>query len=329
MKGMTTKHRLLAFLKENKGSWVSGEFLSSRMSVSRSALWKHVRTLIKEGYEIESLPRKGYRFRKSPDRLYLEEIREGLTTQWLGQKDIVYYTETDSTNAKAKVLAMEGAEEGSLVIAEAQTDGKGRRGRPWFSPPLCGIYLSIILKPAIPPSETSRLVLLSSVTMADLLNSRTSLTARIKWPNDVIVNKKKIAGILLEAGTDVETVDYCIVGLGLNVNNPEGSFPDTIKNKATSLSIESALNVSRTDLVREYLARFEHYYEEFMGGRGSGIVARWKELTGIVGRRVSVDLSGRIYRGTVTDLDENGALIIRDRSGAVHKVFSGDCSYRI
>jgi BirA family biotin operon repressor/biotin-[acetyl-CoA-carboxylase] ligase len=326
---MTTKHRLLAYLKENKGLWVSGESLSSRMSVSRSALWKHVRALISEGYQIESSPKKGYLFRKSPDLLFSEEIREGLTTRWLGQKEISYYTETDSTNIKARELALAGAAEGSLVIAETQTAGKGRRGRPWFSPSEHGIYLSIIVRPAIPPSETPRLVLVSSVTVAELLHNRTSLKAHIKWPNDILINKKKIAGILLEAGTDMETVDYCIVGLGLNVNNPAGSFPDVIRDSATSLSIELGRNISRTDLVREYLVLFEHYYEEFLDGRGDAIVARWKELTGIVGRRVSVDLSGRIYRGTVTDVDENGALMIRDRTGTIHRVFSGDITYRI
>ena len=134
MNAMTTKNSLLAYLKENKGSWISGEVLSGQMSVSRSALWKHVRALKNEGYQIESSPKKGYLFRSSPDMLFVEEIRQGLKTQWIGKGHIAYYPETDSTNLRARELAMQGAAEGSIVIAEAQTAGKGRRGRPWFSP---------------------------------------------------------------------------------------------------------------------------------------------------------------------------------------------------
>ena len=325
---MTTKNRFLAYLKENKGSWISGESLSSQLLVSRSALWKHVRALKNEGYQIESSPKKGYRFRESPDMLFVEEIRQGLKTQWLGKGYIAYYTETDSTNIRARALAMAGAAEGSIVIAETQTAGKGRRGRPWFSPSEKGIYISIIVRPAIPPSETPKLVLLSSVTVAELLRSRTSLKTEIKWPNDVLVNGKKIAGILLEVGTEMDAVDYGIVGLGLNVNIPSGSFPDDIKDSATSLLIESGKHTSRVRLVQDYLMLFEKYYEQLRSGHSDEIVATWKELTDIVGRRITLDLSGRIYSGDVTNVDDNGALMITDLMGNTHRVFSGDVTYR-
>ena len=324
---MTTKNRLLAYLKENKGSWVSGESLSSQMSVSRSALWKHVRSLKQEGYRIESSPKKGYLFRESPDLLFVEEIGQGLKTRWLGKGHIDYYTETDSTNIRARTLVMAGAAEGSIVIAETQTAGKGRRGRPWFSPREKGIYISVIVRPAIPPVETPKLVLLSSITIAELLRTRMCLKAEIKWPNDVLVNGKKVAGILLEVGTEMDAVDYCIVGLGLNVNIPQDSFPDDIKDSATSLLIESGKHVSRVHLVQDYLMLFEQYYERFIDGRGGDIVARWKKLADIVGRRITVDLSGRIYSGNVTDVDDNGALMITDTTGNTHRVFSGDVTY--
>ncbi len=326
--GMTTKNRLLAYLKENKGSWISGELLSSKMSVSRSALWKHARALKHEGYLIESSPKKGYLFRESPDLLFVEEIRQGLKTRWLGKGHIAYYTETDSTNIRARELAMAGSAEGTIVIAETQTAGKGRRGRTWFSPSAKGIYISIIMRPAIPPSETPKLVLLSSVTVAELLRSRTSLKTEIKWPNDVLVNGKKIAGILLEVGTEMDAVDYSIVGLGLNVNIPFGSFPDNIKDSATSLLVESGKQSSRVKLVQDYLMMFENDYEQFMSGRSDDIVARWKELADIMGRQITVDLSGRTYSGTVTDVDDNGALIITDPTGTTHRIFSGDVTYR-
>jgi len=230
---MSTKDQLLLYLKERKGDWVSGEALSNKIAVSRSAVWKHICKLREEGYVIESSPKKGYLLRKAPDLLFPNEIREGLDTKVFGKRDIVYFTETDSTNTRAKDLAARGAPEGTLVISERQTKGRGRKGRSWFSPSQGGIYTSLILRPSISPSEAPKITLLSAVVVAETLRSLTGLSAIIKWPNDILINGKKIAGILTEMSTEMDAIDYIVVGLGLNVNTPD--FPDDIREKATSI----------------------------------------------------------------------------------------------
>ena len=321
---MSTKDQLLSYLKEKKGAWVSGELLSNKMTISRSAVWKHVRKLKEEGYLIESSPKKGYLFRKSSDLLLAEEIREGLDTKLFGRGNIIYLKETDSTNLRARDLAARGAPEGTIVISEKQLSGKGRRGRNWFSPSGKGIYASLILRPVIPPSEAPRIVLMTSVAVAEALLAQIQLKTTIKWPNDILVNRKKIAGILIEIGTEMDVVNYIVVGLGLNVNIPYECFPDEIREEVTSVLIEKGKIIPRIDLIHGYLKWFEKYYNMFNEGRFEEIVSRWKKFSDIIGRRVMVDLSGRTYIGEVSHIDQDGVLVIKDSNGETHRMFSGD-----
>ena len=213
---MTTKDQLLLYLKEKRENWVSGELLSDELGVSRAAVWKHVRKLREEGYVIKSSPRKGYCFSKTSDLLLPNEIRDGLDTRTFGKRNIDYFMEIDSTNMRAKDLAAEGAPEGTVVIAEKQTKGRGRKGRSWHSPLGHGIYTSLILKPAMSPSGAPRITLMTAVAIAEALLSLVHLEVRIKWPNDIIVNGKKLAGILTEISTEMDAVNYIVVGVGIN-----------------------------------------------------------------------------------------------------------------
>jgi len=321
---MSSKEQLLAYLKEEKGKWVSGESLSRKMDVTRSAVWKHILRLKEEGYVIESSRRKGYLFRQSSDLLLAHEIREGLPTRVFGKRDIVYFQETDSTNLRAKSLADGGAPEGTVVIAEGQTEGRGRRGRTWFSPAGEGIYVSIILRPALSPNEASRLTLLAAVAAAETVLQLTPLRVRIKWPNDIMVREKKLAGILTQVSTEMDAVDYIVVGLGLNVNTPLKSFPDDLRNRATSIRAETKQPFPRIRLLRLYLEIFENRYETFRLSGFQPVLERWKELADIIGRKIRVDLLNHHYKGEVVDIDHDGVLILRERNGTLQRIVSGD-----
>lgn len=321
---MATRDELLWYLKEERGNWVSGELLSDKLAVSRAAISKHVRKLREECYVIESSPKKGYLLSEVSKLLLPGEIQEGLDTRVFGKGDIVYLQETDSTNTRAKDLAARGAPEGTLIVAEKQTGGRGRRGRSWFSPPGDGIYSSIILRPIMSPGEAPRITLMTSVAVAEALLSLTRLKVRIRWPNDILVGGKKIAGILTEISTEMDGVDYIIVGLGLNVNTPSESFPEEIKGEATSILMETGKQFSRVPLVRGYLEWYEKYYEMFKNDGFEPIMRRWKELADIVGQQLMVGTVGKKYVGEVVDVDSDGVLILKDGKGDTHRIFSGD-----
>jgi len=318
----STKDQLLQYLKETKGEWVSGESLSKQMGVSRSAVWKQISKLKEEGYSIESAPKKGYLFRKASELLLPNEIREGLETKLLGKGDIVYSKEIDSTNRKARDLADEGAPEGTLVLSEAQIRGKGRKGRTWFSPPKGGIYISLILRPTISPVDAPKFTLLTAVAIAEALLSMTPLNINIKWPNDILVNGKKIAGILTEMSTEMDAVNYIVVGLGLNVNTPK--FPEAIQGIATSIFIETGKVFPRVKIIQEYLARYEAYYDMYKKIGFDSIIDRWKDLSEIIGKKVEVEVIGNQFIGKALDIDSDGALILKDEQGGVHRIISGD-----
>jgi BirA family biotin operon repressor/biotin-[acetyl-CoA-carboxylase] ligase len=321
---MSTRQQLLIYLKEGKGTWVSGEFLAHKMAVSRSAVWKHIGSLKDDGYVIESARKKGYLLRQTSDLLLANEIREGLNTNVFGKGEIIYFRETDSTNVRAKYLAGDGAPEGTVVVAEKQTQGRGRKGRTWFSPSSEGIYTSIILRPPISPNEAPKLTLMASVAVAEALLSLTSLKINIKWPNDILINGRKVAGILTEISTDMDRIDYVVIGVGVNVNTPrQGLHPD-IRQTATSILMETGKPFPRIALLRAYLEWLEIYYETFKTKGFDPILNRWKNLADIIGRRISVDLMDRVRVGEVLDIDKDGFLILHDREGSIERIISGD-----
>ncbi|MFH1349381.1 MAG: biotin--[acetyl-CoA-carboxylase] ligase [Pseudomonadota bacterium] len=322
---MTTKNQILLYLKEKKGDWVSGEYLSAEIAVTRSAVWKHICKLREEGYLIESSTKKGYLLSKAPQMLNPEEIREGLDTKVFGKRDIFYFKEIDSTNTTAIEVATQGAPEGTLVVSETQTKGRGRKGRDWFSPLQEGIYMSLILRPNISPIESSRITLLAAVTLAETLLSLTSLEITIKWPNDILVNRRKIAGILIEIRTEMDAINYMVVGLGVNVNTAR--FPEDLREKATSIFLETGRPFPRVRLLREFLRWFEKYYEELRRIGFESIIKKWKELSDIIGREIRVEAMDRSYMGTAQDIDNDGVLILMDNQGRFHRIFSGDVTY--
>ncbi|MCP4680775.1 MAG: biotin--[acetyl-CoA-carboxylase] ligase [Desulfobacterales bacterium] len=320
----TNKDQLLKYLKEKRGNWISGESVSNKLSVSRSAIWKQIKKLREEGYVIESSPKKGYLLSKSSNLLFADDIPGGLDTKVFGKKGIHYFREIGSTNTKAKDLAASGAPEGTIIIAEQQTEGRGRRGRVWFSPPGKGIYISLILRPEMPPSEAPTMTLMTAIAVAEALISLVKLEVSIKWPNDILVRGKKIAGILTEISTEMDSIDFIIVGLGMNVNIPFESFPKEINDIVTSILIETGKHFSRIELIRAYLHFHEKYYKIFQKSGYEPIIERWKGLSDMIGQHLMVNVLGKEYSGEVIDMDNDGALILKDNQGGLHRIFSGD-----
>ena len=259
------------------------------------------------------------------DMLASMEIREGLGTETLGKKQVICCRETDSTNARARDLADRGAAEGTLVVAETQTRGRGRKGRTWFSAPGAGIYASLVLRPSMPPSQAPRITFLTAVAAAEALMNETGLDVRIKWPNDLLVRGKKIAGILTEISAERGALEYAVVGLGMNVN--ADAFPDDIGEKATSVFIETGKRFSRIKILKEYLRQEEQGLKRLGANGFAPILGRWKELADTIGRQICVEMPDDTCEGWVEDVDPEGVLILREGPGTLRRIVSGDVTF--
>lgn len=323
---MNHRDRLLGFLKARQGSWVSGAWLSGELGVSRTAVSKHIRRLRETGYPIATATRKGYRLEGVPDLLEPAEIRDGLDTTILGRGEIHCLRVTDSTNRQAKILAQRGAPEGTLVLADRQTQGRGRMGRSWDSPP-GGIFLSLVLRPILPPFEAPAITLLAGVAASETLVHLTGLDARIKWPNDILIKGRKIGGILTEISSEMDAIDHVVMGIGFNVNLTAEDLAPEVRPFATSVYIGAGREFSRVTLIQEFLKRFDRDYARFQTEGFSAVRQRWKALTDIIGRRVRVEMIGRVCEGVVADVDQEGVLILEDEVGAQCRVISGDVVY--
>ena len=254
------KTKILTILSNSDG-YVSGQQLCEQLGVSRTAVWKVINRLKEEGYLIDSVSNKGYRLLSQPDVVTSEAILSKLQTNYMGRQ-VFSYDEVTSTNTVAKQLADEGKEEGTLIVSDKQIQGKGRRGRYWESPKGSGIFMTVILKPMMKPVYASMLTLVAALALNDAITDLTGLEAKIKWPNDVVVNKKKVAGILTELSAEVDYINHIVVGIGVNVSMKD--FPEELKDKATSLLLESGKSIGRAQLIAKTMEYLECYYERFL-----------------------------------------------------------------
>jgi len=304
---------------------VSGEQLGKRFNISRTAVWKHVNELRRVGYQIDSSPRTGYSFIKSPDLVIPEEIALGLNTSIMGRR-ILYREEVTSTQDEAGEVARKGAEEGVVVISERQTKGRGRRGRLWSSPPREGVYFSTILRPNLKPNQIVQIPLIAGIAVCKAIRRVTPLEPRIKWPNDITIGGKKVAGILAEMSCDMDRVDHIVLGIGVNVNTRCSLLPEPTRGIATSLAERCGEYVSRVRLVQSILAEFDALYSAFLVSGFDALREEWKALDSTVGSWVKVsDAEGEI-KGKALDIDGEGFLLVRKENGNVKRVISGDVS---
>lgn len=320
------KEKILRFLNE-KNEFISGEEISKLLGVSRAAVWKHINALKEEGYVIESISRKGYKLIKSPDLLTPEEIRKYLTTNFIG-KNIKHFDSINSTNTKAKELADLGALNGTVVISEEQLSGKGRLGRNWISPKYKGIWMSIVLRPEINPIHIAKITQVGAAAVVKA-GDELGYDMRVKWPNDIIINDKKVCGILTEMSSELNQINYVILGIGINANLDLDDFDVELKEKASSIKIESKVQVNRKELCGKILNNFEDLYEKFIcDGRGIDSINICRQRSILINKNVNVINGNDSYDALVMDLNDDGELVVKKGNGEIKNLFSGEVSIR-
>jgi BirA family biotin operon repressor/biotin-[acetyl-CoA-carboxylase] ligase len=303
---------------------ISGERLAERLSLSRAAVWKRIKRLKDLGYAIVGSPRKGYRLLAIPDKLLPGEIAAGLKVRLL-QGPIHHFETLPSTNDLAKELAASQAPEGTLVVAEGQSRGRGRLGRQWSSPPGAGLYVSVLLRPPLPPSDLPQITLTAAVAVVRALKRATGVAPGIKWPNDLILAGKKLGGILTEMETESDQIRHLVLGLGLNVNNRE--FPAEIEDLATSLILATGRSFSRLAILKAWLEELDSLYQLFLDREFARILTEWKEYTVTLGQFVRVRQGPVEISGQALEVAPDGALLIETRTGEIVRVTSGEIAW--
>lgn len=321
------KSKILRLLKESINDFVSGQDISKELGVSRTAIWKYINQLRDDGYEIESISNRGYRIVASPDVLTLEEIETFLNTNFIG-RNIIHFDSVESTNSIAKKIGDSNEAHGSIVISEEQTSGRGRLGRSWISPKHKGIWMSIILKPDLNPVDA---VNLTQTAAAAVIKATEELGIKtlVKWPNDIVINNKKVCGILTEMNAELTRINYVVVGLGINVNIDESEFPDDIKDIATSLKIQTGIPVNRQELTARILNNFENLYTKFTDENNiEASISICRENSAVIGRDVLIINREKSMEAHVIDIDNDGKLLVKYPDGRLEHIISGEISIR-
>lgn len=321
------KEKILLELKRHSG-YISGEEISSRLQVSRTAIWKYINQLKEMGYVIDSQTKKGYKLMESPDILLPQEIQDNLKTEFIGQS-LKYLQQVDSTNLYAKRMAEDDFIEGTVVIAEEQLKGKGRLGRAWVSPKEKGIWMTIMLKPKINTADAAKITLLAACAVCKAIEEKCGVYPKIKWPNDIVLNGRKLCGILTEMGAEQDEITYLIVGIGINANLEEQDFPPELQEIATSIRIEKGSPIIRKDLAAAIINEFENHYKAFIVSSSiKSFNEEYKQKSAVLGKEVRVISSTMQLIGTVTDISPEGQLILKLEDGSLREIISGEVSVR-
>lgn len=323
------KRKIIDMLKSAAGNFVSGETIADELKVTRTAIWKSIQTLKNFGYDIESRGKLGYKLNRMADLLLPAAVQSGLNTKIIAvENNFIHKDLVDSTNNLAKKLAYEGAADGTVIVAEEQTGGKGRLERNFYSPRCKGIYFSVILRPKCLPKDAPKFTLMAAVAVANAMQ-RFNLPAKIKWPNDIMFDGRKVIGILTELSAQIEKVNYIVVGIGINVNIATKDFPADIKKVAASLSEINGGKISRLDFFRAVLEEFDKLYCTINAEGFGKIFEYWKKFNITLGRNVKVISAetGESFNGVAEDIDEDGALIVTTESGR-QTLYAGDVSIR-
>jgi BirA family transcriptional regulator, biotin operon repressor / biotin---[acetyl-CoA-carboxylase] ligase len=315
--------RIVQIFEANKGEYLSGEQLSSQLNCSRTAVWKHIASLREQGYQFESAPRRGYKLIEVPPKLDLSLLLNAMRTRVMG-RSVQLMEEVDSTQAAAQSLAVQGAQEGTLVIAEAQTNGRGRMNRKWHSPKGKGIWMSLLLRPLVPLQFAPQLTLLTAVAVCRTLRKSCQIDIGIKWPNDLLVNGRKVCGILLESSAEDERLKHVIAGIGISANLSADDFPEELKGIATSLYLETGEIVQREAIIGAFLDEFEELYQLYHEQGFAPIRVLWEALSVSLHRPIRVRTPQGSLEGIADRIDDRGALIVTHKDGSQTAVYAGD-----
>lgn len=319
------KDKVLETLYEKKGEYVHINHIASQLEIPVAEVEEHVTSLKNEGYTIEISSDEEFKLKEDLTLLLPHKLKDILKTNYIGE-EIHYFREVDSTNEVAKKLAREGAPEGTIVIAESQSRGKGRRGKKWISP-LGGAWLSIILRPNTLPINAPQLTFIAGVAAAETIKEEYGLDAGIKWPNDVLIDNKKVCGVLTEISTKIDTIDYIVTGIGIDANIDVNLLPSELQDTTTSLKSELNQDISRMVLVQKFLGNFEAMYDEFNKGNFHEILRKWRQLSKTIGRQVEIRKGTEFVRGEAVGVNSKGALILELDDGTLRKIISGQCRH--
>ncbi|WLR43716.1 biotin--[acetyl-CoA-carboxylase] ligase [Bacillus carboniphilus] len=317
------RKELIEIFSLNKDQYISGQKISEQLGCTRTAVWKHIDQLRKEGYHLEAVRNKGYKMTEVPDQLTESTIAFGLKTKVIG-KHIVLKEKVTSTQKVARELVHSGAEEGTVVIADRQTDGRGRLSRAWDSPKGAGLWMSLILRPQIPIQQMPQLTLLTAVAIVQACEQVAGVNTQIKWPNDILINGKKVVGILTELEAEADQVHAVIVGIGINVNQRLEHFPDSLKETASSLLIESGQTQSRRTLLQVVLKNIEKLYDQYLLYGFKPIKLLWESYAISLNSRVKVNTLQGSFEGIATGINDEGVLLLKKDDGQVERVYSAD-----
>jgi BirA family transcriptional regulator, biotin operon repressor / biotin---[acetyl-CoA-carboxylase] ligase len=317
------RKQLLEAFAEANGEFLSGQTLAKILGCSRTAVWKHIEELRKEGYQLEAVRKKGYRIVQAPDKVTENEIQFGLQTKRLGQT--IYYEESvESTQKIAHRLSYEGYPEGTLVISEEQVAGRGRMTRSWYSPKYTGIWMSLILRPNLPPQKAPQFTLIAAVAISQAIEEISGIEAEIKWPNDILIRGKKVTGILTELQADADKIHSIILGMGVNVNQSSTDFAADIQPIATSIAIEAKKKIPRAQLVRRILEKLEIYYDLYMEEGFRPIKLMWESRAVSIGKNIIARTINGTIEGKALGITDEGILQLEDAQGIIHHIYSAD-----
>lgn len=321
---MSTDVQILSALRSAGAGGVSGAELSQKLGISRAAIWAHIEELRALSYEIEATPHLGYRLLSSPDALHADDLVARLGKTKVIGRDIRVFQETTSTNDIVEKLARDKVKEGVVVFAESQTKGRGRLGRKWISPARKGLWFSVLLRPELRPQETTQLTVAAATALRRAIVVVTGLNANIKWPNDILLRGRKIAGILTELSAELDRVKHVILGIGVDVNLSGAEFSVELRKLATSLKIETGKNISRPELAVEILRALDHDYGRVCAGKFEAVADEWEEHCETLGHPVTIQVGERRIRGRAESLDDDGALLLRTEHGQLERITGGD-----
>ena len=303
---------------------VSGADLAERAGVSRAAIWARIEELRALGYEIDANPHRGYRLLATPDALHADDLLARLEDGALIGRDIRVFNETASTNDVIEHLARDGAPEGAVVFAESQSRGRGRMGRKWLSPPGRGLWFSVLLRPRIRPQAVTRITVAAATAMARAVRQVAEIDVDIKWPNDLLFEGRKVAGILTEMSAELDRVNHVTLGIGVDVNLTRRDLPAELRDTTTSLRLAGGREIDRPELARTALTELEQDYRQVLDGKFGAVAEEWERQCITLGRRVSITLGDRRIQGLAEALDEEGALMGRTGHGQLERVTGGD-----
>jgi len=320
---LSSREKIVRLLRAHPGEYLSGQEISTSLKISRAAVWKHVEHLRAAGFEIAARRAQGYCLRSLPDLLLADDIMRDLATKVVG-REIDCLKQLSSTNLIAREAAAAGAPEGLVVLADSQSAGRGRLGRNWTSPEGVNLYASVLLRPQLSPLDAPQLTFLSAVATAEVLDEVCGLNARVKWPNDVLVNGRKIAGLLNELGAETEQIHFLVLGIGLNVNMSADQFPADLRYPATSVMLETGTTQARLPLVRALLRRIDELYHDLLAEGFGPLRRRWEARFDLLDRQVEVDQGQQIITGVVAGLDTDGALRLFLPDGRSERILAGD-----